>query len=130
MSKLTQNQLRNITTTIRNISSIFLIDTCTLESHTGDLIVNGESKPQYALGKDLSCRFITKSGNESKNVAAQGRLTSQSTFTGLYKLQVPLDAVITVKDRIRYQGRLFLITYIPVDHALAGSKVIEIEEIQ
>lgn len=133
---LTAAKIKSQVATIRNAASLFLIDTCFLLSRTGEVVTGGESKPTYAAAKTLACRLIVRSGSEVANVAAQMRQVQQSSFTGLYKMQIPYGTNIKETDIIIYhdaqlnRDRRFEVVYAPPHNEYTGALVITIQEVR
>lgn len=127
-----QNKIKNDVLRIRKDSEAFLTDACTVKHKTGEYVHLGQTYFTYDTGTAVPCRFINRSGNESTNVAAQQRTVQQVTFTGVYRLQLPFDTIITVGDKIEYvvdnQLRIFEVTYVPPKHSMIGAFVVQLQE--
>lgn len=133
---LTAAKIQSQIAAIRNAASIFLIDTCSLLRRTGETVVNGESRPTYAAAQTIACRLIVRSGSEVANVAAQMRQVQQSSFTGLYKMQIPYGTNIKETDIIIYhdvqlnRDRRFEVVYAPPHNEFTGAFVITLQEVR
>lgn len=126
---LTQQQINNAVTKVREIANVFLIDTAELHKYVREDVLRGESTIIYSAPVNIRCRLITRSGTSKVNVAAQERTVSQTVFYGQYRMQIEPDLDISVKDKIILDGRTFIIEYVPPDHAFAGSRVIALQEV-
>lgn len=121
---------------IRNGASLFLIDSCSLLRKTGETVTNGESFPIYADPVTLDCRLIIRSGSEVANVAAQMRQVEQSSFTSLFKMQIPYGTQITENDIIIYhdkeldRDRRLQVVYAPPHNEFTGALVITLQEVK
>lgn len=117
---------------VRKDAELFLIDTCTVKHRTGEYQSFGQAYFTYDPGVSVPCRFITRSGNETTNVAAQQRTVQQVTYTGVYRLQLPYNTVIAVGDKIEYivndKVRIFEVTYVPPFHKMMGAFIVNLQE--
>lgn len=133
---LTADKIRAQIAFIRANANMFLIDTAQLLRRTGETYTNGQVKPTYATAEDINCRLITRSGSESNNIAAQPREVQQTTFTGLFRMQIPYDVEIHAGDQILYTDkesgtvRRFDVVFAPPRHTYTGAVVIQLEEIK
>lgn len=62
-------------------------------------------------------------------MAAQFRALQQSTTRQLYRIQIPYDLTVTVRDRIVYNGKQYDIKYVPIKHEMMGAQIIFVEEL-
>lgn len=131
-----QDTIRANIDEIRLRAADFLFDTCTLYRKTGETIENGEGRPVFADGVELSCRLIIRSGSESNNVASQERVIAQGLFTGLYRLQLPFGTEVAEDDRIEYTDtengtvRTFEVVFAPPFNLYTGAYVIAMREVK
>jgi hypothetical protein len=131
---LTEAKLLNHIQLIRSGAAIFLIDTAQLLRRTGVSYSDGEAKPIYAAPESFACRLITRSGSESKNIAAQAREITQVSFTELYRMQIPYELEINLGDVVLYTDRVsgdvkrFEVTHAPAKHKYTGAVIIFLQE--
>jgi hypothetical protein len=119
---------------IRTDSEIFLTDTAQIKRRTGETYTNGASTPVYDDPETIACRLITRSGSESQNIAAQAREIQQTAFTGLYRMQVAYDLVVSETDHILYTDKVtnevkeFEVIFSPAKHGFTGAVIIFLQE--
>lgn len=114
---------------IRQKAEEFLLSTAELYRYLGTGSVDGEITVQYGDAEEIRCRIINRSGDVTSSVAAQFRALQQSSTRQLYRLQIPYDLTVNIKDRIKYSGRFFDIKYVPIKHELMGAQILFIEEL-
>lgn len=120
---------------VRSKAADFLIDTCNIRRKESETVVDGQNVVTYATGIATICRLIVRSGSESTNIAAQERLTAQSQFTGLYRMQLPFGTEIEVDDHIEYTdietGKVFTfsVVFVPPHNDMTGAFVIGLKEV-
>ncbi len=133
---LTANKLKAQIELIRNQAAVFLIDTAMHKKRIGEIYDHGTEKPLYAEAVEIACRLITRSGSESKNIAAQAREIYQSTFTDLYRMQIPYDSDVTEGDQMIYTDkvtgdiRTFDVLFAPAKHEYSAAVVIQLQEVK
>ncbi len=133
---LTQDKIKQHVALIRNGANLFLIDKAQHYKRTGDTVVNGEAKATYADPVTINCRLITRSGSESSNIAAQPREVHQSTFTGLYRMQIPYDSDVSEGDRMVYtdkvtgDDKLLDVVFAPAKHEYSAAVIIQLQEVK
>ena len=127
---LTQSRILAQIQDIRVASEVFLADVATLRRKTGDAFIEGVSRPIFAPDEIFPCRLITRSGSESHNIAAQAREIQQSTFTGLYRMQVPYTLDVSEQDQIVHDGKTFEVLYAPQAHIMMGARIVQMQEVK
>jgi hypothetical protein len=133
---LTSDKIKQHVEIIRNGALIFLIDTARHFKRTGDTVIHGEAKATYAAPEIIKCRLITRSGSESSNIAAQPREVHQSSFVGLYRMQVPYESDISEGDQIEYtdkvtdKTKLFDVIFAPAKHEYSAAVIIQLQEVK
>ena len=121
---------------IRTFAGIFMTDTCTVCRKSGETVINGENIIEFNDREEIPCRLIIRSGNEATNIAAQERLISQASFTGIYRLQIPYTVEVDLDDRIELIDiehgtiRTFEVVFVPPITKMTGAHVITIWEIR
>lgn len=131
-----QQTIRDNVEAIRVAAADFLTDTCVIRRKTGETVVAGENIPVYAAGESVACRLIIRSGSESMNIAAQERVTSQSQFTGLYRMQLPYGTIIHVDDHIEYTDialntvRTLEVIFVPPFNVMMGAFIVAVREVR
>lgn len=132
---LTKAQILSQVEKIRTDAELWLNTTLTLRHYTGETVVGGQSFPQYSSSTVLG-RIIIRTGDDRTNTAAQFRQPHLSTFTGLYRIQLPYGTVVVEGDKIEYTDietgnvRKCEVVYSPPFHELMGAFVITVKEIQ
>jgi len=124
-----QDQIRQNVLDIRAAAADFLIDTCQLRTRLASTVNDGAEVVNYANPVTLACRLIVRSGSDSTNIAAQERAISITTYTGIYRLQLPYNTTIAVNDRILFQGRTFEVIFVPPFNEMMGAFVIGMKEV-
>lgn len=131
---LTEQKLLKHIQLIRSGAAVFLIDTAQLLRKTGVDYTNGEARPIYSAPISFMCRLITRSGSESKNIAAQAREITQVSFTELYRMQIPYDLDVNLGDIVLYTDKVsgeikrFEVTHSPAKHTYTGAITIFLQE--
>ncbi len=121
---------------IRAAAADFLTDTCYIRRKTTQTVDDGENIVTYATGVETACRLIIRSGSESTNIAAQQRLVSAATFTGLFRIQLPYGTEIQSDDHIEYidtvtgDVRTFEVVFAPPFNEMTGAYVISVQEVR
>jgi len=129
---LTSAKLTAQIESIRSSAEVFLTDTAQLKRRNGESYTDGQLS--YDSPITIACRMITRSGSESQNIAAQAREIQQTSFTGLYRMQIPYDVSVKETDHIIYTDRVsgeekeFEIIFAPVKHAFTGAVIIFLQE--
>jgi hypothetical protein len=114
---------------IRQQAEQFLQSTCTLLRFTGAVSIDGEISSGYAAPTTIACRIINRSGDVKESVAAQFRAIQQSSTQQLYRLQIPYAVDVSIRDKIVYNNKTYLIKYVPIKHEMMGAQIIFIEEV-
>ena len=133
---LTSDKIKQHVALIRKGAAAFLIDTAMLKRRTGVEYTNGEARPTFAEAEPFSCRLITRSGSESNNIAAQSREVQQSTFTGLYRMQIPYELDISEGDRIIYTDKStgveteLDVIFAPAKHVYSAAVIIQLQVVK
>lgn len=133
---LTAEKIKAQVEIIRGQADIFLLDTAYLAKRSGVEYINGEAKETYSQLISFRCRLITRSGSETKNIAAQAREVQQSTFTELYRMQVPYSLDVAEGDHIFHDNiitgkrKQFEVLYAPQKHKYSGAVVLQLQEIK
>lgn len=132
-----QDTIRANVLTVRSFAAQFLTGTALLRRKTGDTVVDGENIATYASpGETIACRLIVRSGSSSSNIAAQERLTAQSQYTGLYKMQLPFGVNVRENDHIVFTDtdngtvRTFEVIFAPPYNEMTGAYVVGLEEVK
>lgn len=131
---LTEAKILAHVASIRAGASIFLIDTAQLLRRAGITYPNGEARPVYSDPIDFNCRLITRSGSESKNIAAQAREITQVSFTELYRMQIPYELEVSLGDVILYTDivtgdiKRFEIVHAPAKNIYTAACIIFLQE--
>jgi hypothetical protein len=133
---LTQSKIEQQIAFIRESADVFLIDKAKHYKRIGEEYTHGEAKPIFSEPVDIRCRLIVRSGSESSNIAAQARNINQTTFTGIYRMQIPYASNIVEGDRIvvtdRHTGmeRVMDVVFSPPKHAYSAAVIIQIQEVK
>ena len=133
---LNQDKIKKHVELIKKGAAVFLIDTAQIKRRTGEEYVDGEARPTYSSPEEFKCRLITRSGSESQNIAAQPRLIEQSTFTGLYRMQIPFDLDVNESDLILFNDaftgnvRTFAVVFAPAKHIYSAAVIIQLQEVK
>lgn len=114
---------------IRQKAEEFLQSSAQLIRYVGTTSVDGAIVAQYSEPETILCRIINRSGDVTSSVAAQFRAIQQSTTRQLYRIQIPYDLTVTIRDRIIYNGKRYDIKYVPIKHEMMGAQIIFVEEL-
>jgi SPP1 family predicted phage head-tail adaptor len=114
---------------IRQKAEEFLKSQAQLLRFLGTTTEDGGIIQQYAPPENIICRIINRSGDVTSSAAAQFRALQQSSTRQLYRIQIPYDLQVSLRDRIIYNGKAFDIKYVPVRHELMGAQIIFVEEL-
>jgi SPP1 family predicted phage head-tail adaptor len=114
---------------IRQKAEEFLKSQAQLLRFLGTTTEDGGIIQQYAPPENIICRIINRSGDVTSSAAAQFRALQQSSTRQLYRIQIPYDLQVSLRDRIIYNGKVFDIKYVPVRHELMGAQIIFVEEL-
>lgn len=129
-----QDRIKAQVLDIRAKAADFLTDTCFILRKVSESTVHGVPTIVYAAPEEVSCRLIVRSGSSGGNIPAQERLVTQITYTGVYRLQLPYNTVLSEDDLIEYFDTVtgktiqFDITYIPPHNVMMGAFIIGIEQ--
>lgn len=125
---LTTAILQSNINTIRVEAAKFLLDTCQLYVWTGTSYVDGIPTETYT-SYDVACRWNPRFGFEAKRGDTKPD-TYDTTITGVYRLQLPYNTVVSVKDYIVFGGKRFDVVWVPVLNAFTGALIIEVREVK
>jgi len=130
---LTEAQLLSQVQIVRNAAAVFCTDTITLRRKLPDVVIDGESVPQYANAVSLVCRVINRSGESRMSVASQYRLPKQNYYDTTFRIQLLYSTDISVGDRLEYTDSnktyLLEVTFVPIQHTMMGAFIVGAEEI-
>ena len=134
--QLNQAKIKKHVELIKKGAAVFLIDTAQLKRRTGEEYVDGEARATYAAPEEFKCRLITRSGSESQNIAAQPRLIEQSSFTGLYRLQIPFELDVNEGDLVLFNDaftgnvKTLEVVFAPAKHIYSAAVIIQLQEVK